>query len=214
MAAVTRNRWIALAVALAAVALLFSGLTINLDWGPAHLGDVSSWIASVSTGGALIAGVLVLNLQRRDLREREADRLAEVEEKRAEQARHVSAWWRGYEGAGSAGPSASLLDAITYQNTGTEPVYYATVFALSGWGGNPDIYPETIGIIPPSTRSDGPIGAPIAGESPSSGMTPPPIVITFRDAAGQWWRRDQHGALTRHQEEPEVVPERPPPDLD
>lgn len=208
----SRNRWIALTVALgAAVALALAGLTANLDWGPAHWGDVSTWIAAISTGGALIAGVLVLNLQRQDLNERETEHKAEAEDRRREQARHISQWLaRWDEGDGR------LRVVVGYQNSSPEPVYEATIYVKTTWDGGPSIFQFRIGGIRPN-KSDGQATVPV--DNTMSGLAAenkePPIIITFRDAVGRWWKRNEHGVLEQWPHRPDVMPEQTPaPDPD
>jgi hypothetical protein len=173
-----------------------------------RLGDLPTWLAAIFTGGAFGAGLVVLNLQRRDLRERERNRLEDVEDRRKEQARHVSVWVDNISVVGDG----TFVVMGHYQNASNEPVYAMTVYVKSTWGPGPSVAQTPLKLVPPgdSGRVDVQTAlypAPARDADPDH----PPILATFRDAAGLWWKRDEHGVLTHGPERPAVLAEMTPP---
>ena len=151
-----------------------------LDWDGLHLGDVPTWLAAVFTGGALFAGLRVLALQRRDLNDREGDR-------RKDQARHVSAWAVGVdEHEGIVGVQ------VAYKNGSDEPVYLVMIYVKSIHTDN--LTSQRLGVLPPGRADETVVD--VRGADLRVRDFPPPILISFRDAAGQDWFRDDVGLLT------------------
>jgi hypothetical protein len=170
-----------------------------------HLGDIATWLAAVFTGGALFVGFLVLNLQRRDLRDRERDRLSDVEDRRKEQARQVSAW------CDVVMPAHNGVTVVRarYQNISLEPVYEMVVYVKSTWGPEPSVAQRVLNLVPPG--DGGSVDVQSSLRQPLGPDDHPPVLVTFHDAAGFWWKRDEHGVLTRWPRQPDVLAEMTPP---
>jgi hypothetical protein len=144
-----------------------------------HLGDVPTWLGAVFTGLAFAAALWVLSLQRRDLRERDDDR-------RKEQARHVSAWPIQYK---PGSPLATLRGA--YRNGSDEPIYNVYVYIKQRQG--PVLVEGLVGtVLEPGHchETDLPSFHPV-----SNGLNDLALLISIRDAAGIQWLRDEHGIL-------------------
>ena len=179
----------------------------DLQWG-----DVATWAAALFTGGSLIGAVVVLRLQARQLSLQRQDLKDREELQRQDQARHVSAWAGGISASSDGLPTV----VVEYRNGSEEPVYEAAVFVKSSWGPSPNVAPHPVGLIPPG-QQPGRVVIQVALHLDVGGLpandpkrTWPPVVMTFRDSTGQWWKRDEHGSLVPYRCRPDVMAEATP----
>lgn len=172
-----------------------------------HWGDVPTWVAAVGTVLAFAAGGALFWQQRAQLRLMRADLQERERAQRREQARHVLAWYVGVSGGGSN--FANLR--ICYRNASEEPVYEVQVFVKESWGRAPAVKPTKIGVMPPGPEREMVVSFNVVPDPTSDPNAPgPPVVLTFRDVSGRWWRRDEHGTLTEWPSQPDVFAEQTP----
>jgi hypothetical protein len=162
---------------------------------------VPTWFAAVGTVGAFAVSFWLL--ARAEERRRQ-----ESAERRAAQARHVSAWVAGIaEVTVAEDPSVDLDETeyhqrreVTYvtHNNSDEPVYQVHLLMRAGTQGD---FPRYLGMMGPGERRQTRIhvgmAQPVGDKSPE---------ITFIDSAGVHWHRGRYSAL-------EEIDPRKPPDL-
>ncbi len=143
--------------------------------GQVQWGDIATWVAALLTGGSLIAAVVLLALQRRDLRERERA-------SRSEQARLVATWL--------GRPIREDVTKLMYvtRNASSEPVYDVSIRVDVGVRGIYHRYVDSS--LPPGEIRR--TWIPLSGYPR---MTHPEVALMFRDAAGRRWLRSSRGVL-------------------
>jgi hypothetical protein len=143
--------------------------------GQVQWGDAATWMAAVLTGGSLIAAVVLLALQRRDLKDREEDH-------RSEQARLVATW------LGQPISDDPMKLMYLTRNASSEPVYDVSVQVAVGVRGT---YHRHVDFTLPPGESRCtwiPLPAPPRTSAPG-------VAVMFRDAAGRRWLRSSTGVL-------------------
>jgi len=164
-------------------------------------GDVPTWITGVATVVALIFAAAAAVYARRMFRiEFDRDRIAAGERREhnaaltRSQSAQVSAWWGQLPRSGQWG--------IFVRNGSEAPVFQAHVTVLSDDG--VDIAGSHITVIPPTSR---PTFYPLAGNDPQEdrnvAIKVRRVRMTFTDAAGLRWMRNQSGRL--RQFEPSLI---------
>lgn len=165
-------------------------------------GDWPTWISAIASVGALVAAivaaVVTIGLLKR---EAERDRVA-ADERRAEQANHVAAWYGGDHGIGNLFPARMTRDEVgTYlRNASKSPVYDVVIeyycpirnVGLS-WRG----LDTRCKVLPPAEKAYfvGVIDD-VARNLSTFSLAELTVAVMFRDSAGRTWRRDTQGRLS------------------
>jgi len=150
-----------------------------LDWDGLHMGDVPTWLAAVGTLAAFGVGLGVLNLQRKDLRERDDD-------SRKDQARRISVWCESVTPVTNDGVVGI---SVHYRNASEEPVYELLVYVRSALG----LSNTHVGTVPPGADTD--VTMNVSERVRGEFAHVPPVLSSFRDSANRWWIRDEQGEL-------------------
>jgi hypothetical protein len=166
---------------------------------------IAAWVAAVITAAYLLVTYQLLRSQRDALELARQEAREHEEERRKDQARLLAAWSAGPIIIPPPGSMHSIR--VHYRNGSDEPVYEAAVFVKSAWGPSPSVAPSPIGVLPPRTEGDVNLQLSLTlGDAPPwDPKSRPPVLITFRDAGGQWWKRDEHGALILSTDRPDVL---------
>jgi hypothetical protein len=146
----------------------------HIDWG-----DVGTWTVGLGTTGALVAAVLGLRQQGRELRAALAESKQAEEFRQAEVARYVSAWPDEWDAHFCRG---------TCRNGSGEPVYSVRV-DLTTSSGELGVVGKELPVLAPGEekRFEFP-EVEIGGEVPQIGLS-------FVDGAGRKWTRSWKGLL-------------------
>ncbi|WP_327025173.1 sugar ABC transporter substrate-binding protein [Micromonospora sp. NBC_01739] len=154
-------------------------------------GDIPNWVSSVAAILALIFAALAAVAARKTHNiESERDRRA-AEARQRRDAALVSAWWG--ESANAAGQWGTFV-----RNASGAPIYqvYCTVVGLDDHSDDRKVhYP----LVPPSEVAHFcPIDSEAEGRSPIA-ERPRRVKVSFTDAAGVRWTRNQYGRLAELQ---------------
>lgn len=151
-----------------------------------QLGDLATWLAAVGTVGTLGLSVMVLRKQRAELRQLHLDKLAE-------QARLISAWPLDIVRTNEPLRKAELM--FGYRNSSSEPAYAAEV-GTRDRSAKTELIWEHLGTLAPGAEGQAAIELTLI---PEYNITAEDVgvVMTFRDAAGHIWYRDEVGALIK-----------------
>lgn len=169
-------------------------------WEHAHV-DGPTWQETLTAWATLGAVVVALGLgltgfvlAERDRREHRKKDAEWRQREDARQANCVSAWQEHHP---SRSTSAAVEVVAVAHNGSDEPVWDVTVrvehIAEFGGGEVPDRWATVsvpIGMIPPRERVVRDLR-----RTPPDSYSPAPLEMTFRDNAGAWWRRNEHGVL-------------------
>ncbi|MGH3944498.1 MAG: hypothetical protein ACRDSI_05565 [Pseudonocardiaceae bacterium] len=161
--------------------------------------STTDWITAVGTAGAFVAAVAAAAIAAVVVRH---DRAA----RRAEQASRVAAWVEWREGVGKMPRDWLGGYGCVVLNTSPLPVYDVVVgYRHYDAAGRPwDLGTARLGLIPPGERVEPlPAADLIRGDAETGvpGFTWAElktirVLISFTDAAGRKWQRDQDGRLT------------------
>lgn len=165
-----------------------------------QFGDLPTWISAVASLGALVFAAIATVAAIRVYRiESARDRVAAEETRRRDeevrrsQAVLVSGWWGGDPHSGKPRPGAFI------RNASDAPVYHVAISVLD------PVTPESgatlaVPVIPPTAE---PAFYPVAAtpHAPKAADDEHRVELSFTDAAGLRWIRDQWGRLS------EVKPE-------
>lgn len=149
-----------------------------------QLGNLATWVAAIATAGTLGVSLYLLTKQRRELHELHL-------EKRAEQARLVSAWPLDLHRSTDVGTKTELV--FGYRNGSPQPAY-AVAVGTRDRTTTSDMVWEVLGTLGPGKEGTGMIPLPLNPEFNLS-ADDVGIVLTFRDTAGRIWYRDEVGNL-------------------
>lgn len=161
-----------------------------MPYGPLNWGDVPTWISVVASVGALIFAALAAIAAYRLFKvEAERDRQASNDQQ-ARQAHAISAWYELNE--------QRRLYGCHLRNASDSPVYDAAIefYLPMSEGGLNYRGVDVHKLVPPTEQPrfigmTAPLAANIGGHVP--GLV---VAISFRDAAGNLWRRDTNGRLS------------------
>ena len=158
--------------------------------------STTDWITAVGTAGAFVAAVAAAAIAAVVVRH---DRAA----RRAEQASRVAAWVEWREGTGKSLRDSMGGYACVALNTSPLPVYDVVVgYRHYDAAGRPwDLGTARLGLVPPGERVE-----PLPADLIRGAYTGVPgfttaelktirVLISFTDAAGRKWQRDQDGRL-------------------
>lgn len=158
--------------------ILMTLLVGSLNWG-----DIPTWLAMIAAAGAFGVSLYLLSLQRDDLKQVR-------DEKRREQARLIAAW-----------PVLIIRDpgvvtaelAFGYRNASAEPAYAVAVGTRDRRTDRGLTWKE-LGTVAPMREREERI---LLSLNPEFNITADDlgIVMTFRDAMGRIWYRDEVGTL-------------------
>ena len=167
----------------------------SLDWG-----DVPTWIAALSTVGALVAAIVAGRAAWRLLGlEATRDRNA-FADKKTVQASRVSAWAK-WERSAEGAESDYDIPLLSVRNASDLPVYAVLLELFNSR--DQLVSTERVDVLPPT---DGPIDLPhVVSDAEHSALqgdygSKLQVKITFRDASGRTWVRQVDGLL--YQSEP------------
>lgn len=158
-------------------------------------GSSTHWAAILGTLlalGAVVATVLLLLLQQRQLKLQQAELREAQADRVREQASHVSAWVSGW----SRNPSDIMNTVVDLRvvNTSGEPVYEVVVIVKDDWVADATYWTTSRKtVLPPGQPEWTPrLSVSLA---PLDQDVSPPVEVRFTDAAGRHWRRTQEGRL-------------------
>ena len=179
----------------------------------ATVGTLGEWAGALIVAATLAASLWELAAARRrqqvldgetaERRERELEeRLVEADRKRRQQADRVSAW---YAGKFEANHDRGWDHVIYVKNASDLPVFDIAI-EVGEWSEQEAVNSTLVEDIEPIPLGPGEARAVTSGivndVNRAGEDIPPSVTMTFRDAAGTWWKRLPGGRL-------EEIPSRP-----
>jgi arabinogalactan oligomer/maltooligosaccharide transport system substrate-binding protein len=164
---------------------------IAVSWG-----DVPGWIEAIATFGALVFAAAAAVSTGRILRlESERDRVASEARREQErrmrraQAALVSAWWGEVEGRPRSVPG------VYVRNASEAPIYQAHLTLVAPDDGHSGYWKTQRLVIPPGEAEHIPVDLAGLAIGADFGNSERRVKLTFTDAAGVRWARDEYGHL-------------------
>jgi hypothetical protein len=158
-------------------------------------------LAALGTvGAAMLALMLALRDNRRTSAaeaEYRAERVRQRTAAHRAQAERVTAWIVMPPGPQSDPQRYAAI--VELSNTSMDPIYEAKIHIHREGGEGGFLY---VGFVAPNDKWHG--HAPAPGDLVTGAAEP--IVAIFRDAAGNWWTRDDRGVLIEHDRDPAPRP--------
>ncbi|OKI95119.1 hypothetical protein [Kitasatospora sp. CB01950] len=166
-----------------------SALSAHLIAAPGSSGGAPSLVSYAGLGIAVVSAVAAFsNYLRGHLRDRRKD--AE------EYAAKVAAWTGPDTGQGPG--NLYRFDSVVVHNGSDQPVFNTVVvlrtIEAGELPGETDVVNLPVGLIPPGEAVQREIGVPVVQE-----LFQRPVTVSFEDARGQRWERDEVGQLRRRE---------------
>ncbi|PUB32450.1 hypothetical protein C8K30_101976 [Promicromonospora sp. AC04] len=147
--------------------------------------SVVDWVTAIGTLAAVGVAVWVAWREQKHGRE---DREERRRENRQAQASLVNAWIGTFLRTGD--PRDDMMGSYVVHNGSTAPIYEFRAILPAGFAGMKPYHTSPIMLVPTERPRDLGFEA-----EPVEFSSDAPVEITFRDAAGIWWRRTTDGLL-------------------